>query len=200
MYENLARDNNGRLKGDETLVVQFFLEPVEKTLPNGETIWEDVPFIKISVPGDNSVQVYRRAQTRDKHRFVREWAAFEAGESNSVAGYPIREAGFLKQGEIRTLLSINVFTVEQLADLRDDVAMRYSMMATKQKAKVFLESKKETDLVSKVQAQMAEKDNEMAAMKAQLEEMRKFMQAQAAAQQSQTEEPAKRGRPANKAE
>lgn len=190
MYENLARDVNGRLRGDESLTVQFFNEPIEKTLPSGDTIWDDVPFIKIEVPGDNSVKVYRQAHERDKHRFIREWAAFEAGEKATLVGYPIREAGFLKQGEIRTLVSMNVFTVEQLADLRDDVAMRYSMMGTKQKAKVFLEGKKEADLVSKVQAQMAEKDNEMAAMKAQLEEMRKFMAAQA---EQQTEK--RPGRP-----
>lgn len=194
MYEDLARDNNGRLKGDDHLIVSFFNEPVEKTLPNGSTVWEDVPFIKITIPGDHTNQIYRVAHERDKHRFVREWAAFEAGEKATIVGYPIREAGFLKQGEIRTLLSLNVFTVESLAELRDDIAMKYSMMSVKQKAKVFLESKKETDLVSKVQAQMAEKDNEMAAMRAQLEEMRKFMASQQAAVAQ--EEPAKRaGRP-----
>jgi hypothetical protein len=178
MLENIPRNQFGRIKGDEHLIVEFMNEPVEKKNANGDLIWVDTPFVKISIPGDRSAEIFRPVNKIDPHRFIREWEQFQAGEKNEIVGYPVSQAGFLQQGQVRTLKSINVHTVEQLADLRDDICMRYQMSAAKQKAILFLESKKETDLVSKIQAEREANEEKIKAMEQRILEMAKLLEVQ----------------------
>jgi hypothetical protein len=172
MLEHLPRNSFGRIAGDENLIVKFFTEPeldVDKTRETGIQTYRDTAFISIDIPGNKTLSICTHANELHKERFMREWQAFEQGNSQNLEGYPIKMWAQVSTGQVKTLAGINVFSVEQLAQLQDSFAIRYQLQTLKQKAILFLDAQKAEASIARHQEELAARDAEIAEIRKQLE-------------------------------
>lgn len=159
--------------GDERLYVVFSLYPVQdpdRTATEGRPIFVDVEYVQIQAPGDRDV-IHRPASDRDRQRFPKQYAAFKAGNAEAVIGTPLAAVPWLTRGQVQELAFFGVKSVEQLADLADVHAQRFAgIQALKARAKDFLAAAAGEAPALKLRAELAERDNEIALLKRQLQE------------------------------
>jgi|TARA_Y100000296_G_scaffold77245_1_gene98702 hypothetical protein len=113
-----------------------------KTTEEGRPIYDNVAFIKIVIPGDNTTEIDRKATEDDKMRFADAWAAFVAGNERPVDGTPLKEWPLLNISQTKELEHFNILTVEMLAGLSDGQIQQTGFMglaALRDKAKGHIE-------------------------------------------------------------
>ena len=172
MLESFQRNSFGRIAGDENLIVKFFTEPeldVNKTLETGIQTYRDSVFVSIDIPGNKTLSICTHASELHKERFMREYEAFEKGNRQDLDGFPVKLWAQVSTGQVKTLAGINVFTVEQLAQLQDSFAIRYQLQTLKQKAILFLDAQKAEASIAKHQEELAARDAEIAEIRRQLQ-------------------------------
>lgn len=116
--------------GDDVLVVSFFNDDRKNealTLERGYAVYEDVPHIKIQIPGNKEATVVAPANSECvmpdgtvlpySERFPEDYERWQHGQGAALVGLPLKQAPFLSKAEVSMLAGQNVFTVEQLADL-----------------------------------------------------------------------------------
>lgn len=113
---------------DSKLFVEFHLEQILQTAATdekGEPVYQDVPYITITIPGDKKTEVIRPVKMQtdlsgqsDPERFPHQWARFQAGQKQLGEGDPI-ESMKLGKSEVRQLTMMNILTVQHLAELPD---------------------------------------------------------------------------------
>jgi hypothetical protein len=131
-------------KGDETLLVMFFIEPVEnkaKSIEEGRPIFEDVEHISIRSGGSRDER-RRPARDADKTRFPRHYAAFKARTTQEImSGTPLTEWTGCTRSQVEELKFLNILTVEQVAGVSDQNAQSMRGLVTlKQSAQKYLEA------------------------------------------------------------
>lgn len=177
--------NTGRYNGDETLLVRFFSHPRQnkaKSEAEGRPIFEDTDYIEIMQPGNKDSIIKRPATDMDKNRFAEHYRKYQARQDDEhVEGTLIDEAPFVTRAQVEELRFLNIRTVEQLAGLSDSNAQGImGIQAMKQKAKIYLETAKDTATAEA----LAEQKELNAALMARLEAL-----------ESGDATPKKRGRP-----
>lgn len=115
--------------GDDSLFVQFYMGVCvdqEASDKAGRLIARDEEFCRIMIPGDKNNIIDRPASEHDKRRFPRQYEAFKAGvkEEDQVVGTRLRDWPLCSRGQVAEFEYLGVKTVEQLAELRDDVVSR----------------------------------------------------------------------------
>lgn len=159
--------------GDERLYVVFTLHPVqdpERTAAEGRPIFMDAEYVQIQAPGDRDV-IHRPATDRDRQRFPKQYAAFKAGTAEAVIGTPLSAVPWLTRAQVEELGYFGVKSVEQLAGMADAHAQRFTgIQALKARAKDFLAAAAGEAPALKLRAELAERDNEIASLKRQLQE------------------------------
>lgn len=107
----------------------------------GHPVYTDVPYVKIITPGNDKEIINRRVKDDDKKRWPKQWAAFQANKKIEYDGTPIEQWPQVSAAQAATLKAMNVFTVEQLAEIADQNVGRIGMgmMDLKNKAKAYLE-------------------------------------------------------------
>jgi hypothetical protein len=160
--------------GDDLLWVQFesasHFNDV-KTREQARPVFEMMDYVKIIVPGDQSSIVYRPVRDSDKERWPTQWAAYVNGKEQQ-AGYPLSEAPFLSKSQVDELLYFKVQTVEQLAGASDSVCQKFmGLNQLREKAKIYLEQLRGEEPNLRLQAEISKRDEENAALKAQLEQL-----------------------------
>jgi hypothetical protein len=166
-----VRNQYGRLPGDENLIVRFMQEAVEDDTATAETgvvSYKDEVFVDIIIPGNNTLKVYDIANDQHKFRFIREWEAYQAGQRVDVSGTPLKQWPQISAGQVRTLASMNVHSVEQLAAVSDAHIARVQMSTLKHKAKAWLEAQAGQASLMKTQAELERRDAEIEALKKQV--------------------------------
>lgn len=180
--EELAENVDKMDFGDDRLGVLFYVRVVEdkeRTLSEGRKCFKDEEFVKIVVPGDRHNVVDRKVQrtgilpTDDRMRFPRQYEKFKAGREQQMHdGTPITLWPVVSQSLAEELKYINIFTVEQLADLADTYVGKIpNGQALKAKAKQFVEVQKDASVLNKVQLELAQRDNEIDTLKKQMADM-----------------------------
>jgi len=161
--------SNGRFAGDEKVYAEFSYHPrknVVKTKEAGRDIYEDVPYVKIMVPGDKDNIVFRPVRESDKQRFPRQWQAFNTNEEQVVEGTLLSEWAGISRSLVEELKFYGVRTVEALVDMPDSQAQKFmGINALRQKAKAYIED-------SRLMAPIDRLNRENEAMKAELAELR----------------------------
>jgi len=76
-------------------------------------------YITKLTPGDRLLKVERYANDQDKIEFPAEWAAFQKKQEVPLQGTPIDAWPPLNRAQVMEMKAVNIFTVEQLADLSD---------------------------------------------------------------------------------
>lgn len=130
--------------GDDSLFVVFYMGVIKdeaKSIDQGRPIFNDVECVKIVIPGDKNNVNDRPASERDKQRFARQYAAFKQGlkEEDQITGTRLHDWPFLSRAQSEELKYLGIRTVEQLAEVRDDVTSRVPGLTNlKQHAQVWL--------------------------------------------------------------
>jgi hypothetical protein len=140
---------NGALQygGDQSLYVVF--EPRGKKTQDGSI--RQAHFITIHVPGGKNT-VIREATDADKARFRPQWNAYEMGQAQAVNGTPLSEWPILCEQERAELRTLNIFSVEQIAQASDITlqAMGPNGRELQRKARDYLDLAKESQKIEQV--------------------------------------------------
>lgn len=163
--------------GDEKLALRFFrkaAQDMEATQEAGRPIFKEVEFIQILVPGDKTSIVVRPVGQGDKLRFGQQyqnWLNANKSDAEVLIGTPLEAWNQLSLAQVEEFRYFGVRTVEHLSSLRDDVMLKMpGAIALKKKAITFLDAAKEAAPLSKMQAMLDVRDNELAALRNALKE------------------------------
>ncbi len=176
-------------RGDEKLLVEIYTRSVQhpaKTEEAGHPVFEDVPYIKIQVPGDPTTVVDTKLRDHHKRRFPRHFAHFQQFQNAApIIGTPLAEWAAISRSQADNLRVVGVMTVEQLSELTDAQVQRIGMGGEqlRRKAQAWLKQATEGAGVLASAGRMSE-----------LEESNKQLQAQVAELMAAMNAP-RRGRP-----
>lgn len=174
--DELAENINNPTFGDDRLGVLFYMRTVEdkeRTLAEGRKCFKEREFVKIMVPGDRlniidrPVQRTGVAPTDDTLRFPKQYAKFKAQvEQVAHDGTPLALWPAVSPALAEELRYINIFTVEQLAELADTYVSKVPRgHELKRKAADFVAALKDQAVVNKLQSELEQRDNEIETLK-----------------------------------
>jgi hypothetical protein len=146
---------------------RFFTMPVENkalSAKEGRKIFEDRYFVELKHPGDRTYSFVEeidengaskaRVSNGDEgggdptfdysEAFPREFASFKKGEARVTIGTPLAEWSQMTRSRVAELNAMNIFTVEELADVQDGHLSKMGMGAReeREKAKTFIAASK----------------------------------------------------------
>lgn len=159
---------------DEGLYVEFENIPTQnmaETEKEGRPIFYDIPYIKISFPGDRTKQVNKPVTEEHKTRFPRQWAAFVAQEAQVVVGTPITEWGPLTKSQAVEFKAMNIHTVEALAALPDTALTWLGSRTYRDKAQSWLANATDGSAVIALQTKCDNQAADIAMLKEQIKEL-----------------------------
>lgn len=163
-------------EADKVLLVKFFFKPMldkEKSAQEQRAVYKDRLYISITIPGSREATV-RVAHAGDLERFPEHYARFKNRVEEPQEGTPLKEWPMITRSMAEELSFLNVKTVEQLAGMTDTHAGKLmSGYQLKQDAKDWLERTKKDVSESKLQKELSERDETIAKMQAQIEELMK---------------------------
>lgn len=178
-------ESNDPMRG---LHVRFFMHPVQDMAASdeaGRPIFVDTQFIEILAAGNSTNIVVREVRETDKQKFRKVYEQFIAGDGDAISGTPLTEVSWITKSQCEEMRFMKIRTVEQLADLNDNVALNNSGFVTlKQKAKMWLDKSAAAAPFTAMQA-----ENE--AMRAELAEMRELLNAKLSKEKPSKEKPTK---------
>jgi hypothetical protein len=168
---------------DHRLWVQFYTRAVKnefKTSEAGRPIFDEKPFVKIIVPGDKNMILDTPATMEHQHRFPKQWERYQNGQKQSMDGTPLEAVTWLTVGQVAELKALNIFSVEQLSDVPDQLAQRFmGAFELRRKAQAFIEASKGEAATSKLAHELEMRDAQIAQLQ---EQMAQLLGAQKAAQ------------------
>ncbi len=156
--------------GDDSLFVVFYMGVLKndaKSVEQGRPIFDDVECVRIIIPGDKNTINDRPASAHDKQRFSKQYAMFKQGlsEEEQVSGTRLTEWPFLTRGQCEELKYIGIKTVEQLAEVRDDITLKVPGLITlKQNAQVWLGKTKNAAEAAKQAKVMADQASRISSL------------------------------------
>jgi hypothetical protein len=164
-----AQNLDQRYAMDNKLFVQFHMRAVKagaKSEAAGRPIFEDVPYIRIHVPGDKTTVIEEPVNDVYKERFSAQWAKFERGLVQSPEGTPVEQWPLITVGQAQEFKAMNVYTVEQLAGMSDAAAQKFmGGYELRRKAEVFLKLAKDTGEAQRIATENDELKGMLAALK-----------------------------------
>lgn len=172
----------GARNPDDLLWVQFAVKPMPNNFrSNAEVrpIFEDQIWIEIRVPGNQLLTIERPIEQGDNIRFPRQWAYFQQthGPDGQNVGTPLSQWPMLKPSQIEELKALRFYTVEQVAFASDEQLKSMGMgpgmspPAFRERAKLYLETAKDSALAVKQQEELKKRA-------AEIEDMKKAQEAQ----------------------
>lgn len=166
-------------RSPEGLAARFYLRPVKdesKSREAGRPIYREEEYVDIAAPGDKTLVVSRRATEEDKLRFRRQYERFQAGAREQVTGTPLQEWPGCPESTRLELAHFGVRTVEELAGMSDASLQQVGpLRALRTKAEAWLEAARGNAPLEKMAAALTEKDQKLAALQAQMDELKKQM-------------------------
>ena len=166
---------------DSQLNVKFYQRAINnefKSALEGRPIMEMRDFILIEVPGDNLTVIDTFAVDEHKERFPVQWARYQNEKTDGdIEGTLLHDWPVLNAASAAELKHFKFYTVEQIAQASDaqlntlGMAAGMSPLALRDKAKAFLSSAKGSALVQQQADELRKRDEELAAVKAQLAEL-----------------------------
>lgn len=173
------------LESDARLFVKFYMGNREnpiKSAEAGHPVFDDVPFVRVIVPGDKNTVIDTPVREEHKQRFPQVWERFQKsnGDGESLSGMPIREWPAVTRGQCEELAYLNILTVEQLAAVSDgNGAKIMNFNALKRKALAYLEQAKDSAFTQKVIAENGKMQEQITFLTQQIKEQNeKFKQLQ----------------------
>jgi hypothetical protein len=174
---------------DEKLgVIPFFYSaPVEERAASrkeGRPIFRDCDMVKLRYVGDKTRELHAPVVDRFirgpegrwltySEVFADQYKAWKAGQDYTEAGTPLSEVPFLTEARRAELRALNVFSLEQLADLPDRAAKALGMGGTElmAKARAMVEKASGSAVETRLAAENAALRTQMEAIQAQVAEL-----------------------------
>lgn len=142
------------------------VERLFKSMEAGSPVFEEQLFLVKLLPGGDELPVPVKPEQVEKFakQYPKEWASFQGGERMHVEGTTLTEWGTADRAQIRTLEGINVFTVEQLADLPDSALQKFGLgsLALRDKARVYLKNLTSAETVRQLQKRIEDLEAQLA--------------------------------------
>lgn len=98
---------------------QVAVENAAKSKVAGCPQYDNKDFIRIMFPGDKTKIINRLAREDDKMKYPRQWAAYQAQETQVASGLPIDKWAPLTKAEAMNMKAMMIHTVEALASIPD---------------------------------------------------------------------------------
>ena len=166
---------------DSRLNVKFYQKAIEnefKTALEGRPIMEMRDFVIIEVPGNTLSVIDTFAAPEHKDRFPVQWARYQNEKTDGdIEGTLLHDWPVLNAAVAAELKHFKFYTVEQVASASDEQISSIGMMvgtsplSFRDKAKAFLANAKDSAVVQQQAEALRQRDDEIAAMKRQLEEL-----------------------------
>ena len=174
---------------DARLAVQFYKKSVKQDMASdeaGRPIFKEFDFVRIMIPGDNLTEIDTYAQESHKQRFPRQWAHYQNQVANheDIVGTPLDQWPQITRSQADELRGLKFHTVESIADCSDQQLQRIGMVAGmsphnfRLKAKAFLNLANDS-------AEVAQREAEMQALRAENDKIKQETDAKLAAMQEQ---------------
>jgi hypothetical protein len=165
------------------LIVSFFNDAVhlaKRSETEGRPIFEDREHVQIIPIGDTKTVIVHEVTQQDKDRFPDEYAQFKKGETNRPTGTPLKEWPIMRPSQIKMLEYLNIFTVEQLAEIDDQAIQRIGMGGRElvTAAKAYLLKAKDTGGVQALAAENDRMKSQIAQLTDQMAKMSELIQSQ----------------------
>lgn len=155
----------------------------KKTEDQGRPIYDPIVEIEIIVTGDPLLRPVRQMREDDKEKYPVEWARFQQKQQNQIPGTPIEAVTWLSRSQVAEYKALNIYTIEQLAELPDITAKRImGFSEVREKAQNFLVAARGTALQNQVDSQLKSRDEEIEKLKAHVAQL---LAAQSATPQQQ---------------
>ena len=180
-YDQAAvMEDQPRFALDKKLFVQFYLRAVLnnfKSAQEGRPIFDEQDYIRIIVPGDKNTIIDTKATPEYMSRFASHFEKYKKNQSQAVTGTPLEVWPQMTVGQVAELKAMNVHTVEQLAELPDNLAQRImGSHDLRRRAVAFLDLAAGDAANSKLSAELDKRDNEIELLKAQMLQMQQLIQ------------------------
>lgn len=180
-YDQAAvMEDQPRFAMDKKLFVQFYLRAVVnnfKSSQEGRPIFDEVDYVRIIVPGDKNTVIDTKVTPEYAQRFATQFEKYKKNQSQAVSGTPLEVWPQMTVGQVAELKAMNVHTVEQLAELPDNLAQRImGSHDLRRRAATFLEAANGEAANTKLAAELAQRDNEIELLKAQMAQMQQLIQ------------------------
>lgn len=172
----------------DTAFPEFRMEPVKnefETNRQGKPVYTDVEYVTIRVPGDRKTEWDGKVTDVHRQRWPRHYAAFKAQQEMPSEGMPLKEWAALTRSQVLELAAANVKTVEQLADLPDELlnkAVSMGGFALRDKAKRFLEQAAGAATAERLAAEKQQLEDNMTVMQQTIDALKAQVEKLTAAQ------------------
>ena len=175
-YDQAAvMEGQPRYAFDSKLYVQFYTRAVMnnfKSAQEGRPIFDELDFVRIIIPGDRNNVVDTEVTQEHKTRFADRYERFKKNQEQAISGTPLEVWPQMTVGMVAELKAQGVHTVEQLADLSDGLAQKFmGSFSLRQRAKNFQEAASGQAASTKLEAELESRDNEIALLKKQVEQL-----------------------------
>jgi len=161
---------------EDRVFVEFYTDAVElkyRSEEEGRPIFEDRPFIRIVVPGDQTNLLERTATEEDKRKYPNAWKRFQANEAHGQVGTPLEQWPQITRSQLKEAKYFEVHTVEQMAGLADihigRLGMGFADLRTK--AQAYLAAAAGTAVATKDATDKERLQRELDDLKAQIAQM-----------------------------
>jgi len=144
-----------------------------KSEKEGHPVYDKMDYVEVLIPGDRLTQADRKVTDKDKARWARHWAAYQAGKELTLDGMPLEKWPLVDKNQIEHLKHFNIRSVEQLAKLSDTQLQAVGMgaRALRDKAVVYLEEARGSAGISRVLQENRDLQNQLAAMRTQVDSL-----------------------------
>ena len=176
MTENAMGDLSARFAKDDHLFVKFHTQPLhnqKKSAEAGRPIYDDREYVSIMVPGDKCSIIDRPASPEDIQRFPKHYERFKTNAADQSTGTPLEHWPSLTRSQVEEMKYFGVHTVEQLAGMADTQTQQFRGMNTlRTKAQQFLDAAADNAVNDRLNAELADRDNQIAALMQAVEDLK----------------------------
>lgn len=177
---------------DSTVGVKFYSKPLQdnyQTEQQGRPIFVDTDMVRITTPGDSLSIIDTIATEHYRKRFPRQWDFYvskKEGDQLTVGRTPLSAWSKLSAAQVEELRHLKFYSVEDVANASDAALANVGMIAGmgghafRDAAQVYLRVAKDSSVAVRM-------EQENAALRAQMEEMRQQMHSGFAALAQQTQ-------------
>lgn len=174
-------------------IAKFFTRAIQDhaaTAARGRYVARDVEMVRIIIPGDKHTIAERRVKPSDKIRFQKQYEAFRKQEEFVPDGTPLETWPLLSRAQVEDLKSMNVFSVENLAELSDEQLSNVGIGARtlRKHAQAFLETAKAGVLPARMVEENERLTRQVETMSSQLVDLTKRLEVLLAKQNEKIED------------
>jgi hypothetical protein len=114
----------------DSAVPHFYMgarENAAKTREMGRPMFDDVEMVRVIIPGDRLANFVDEVSDEHRNRWPDHYAAFKRGELRASTGTPLEHWPPMTTARVAEMKALNIFSVEDLANLSDAAVLRLGM-------------------------------------------------------------------------